>query len=121
MFTNKFIKNIALNSFPKKKVALIILSIIIFSFLHSEIGFMDFDGNNHSTHDYCNIINSASNQLHKDVKNLIIKLQIESNVGFPIIDDINLYKPTITNFNYQELKTTQTSSKIYLYNKTLLL
>lgn len=39
-----------------KLIALTLLGAIVFTFLHSELGFLDYDGDNHGAHDYCEIV-----------------------------------------------------------------
>jgi len=40
----------------KRIIAIILLGSFVFTFLHSELGFLDFDGDNHSAHDFCEIV-----------------------------------------------------------------
>jgi hypothetical protein len=50
------------NALPKIKglIGVIILSVFVFSFLHSELGFLNHDNDNHSSHDHCTIVNGST-------------------------------------------------------------
>ena len=44
----------------KRLIGVIILSVFVFSFLHSEVGFLNHDDDNHSSHDHCTIVNGST-------------------------------------------------------------
>ncbi|HMU43378.1 MAG TPA: hypothetical protein PKA80_08765 [Ignavibacteriaceae bacterium] len=47
-------------SIGTKVIAVIILIMITLAFLHSETGLFAFDGDNHGTHDYCEIVKNSN-------------------------------------------------------------
>lgn len=53
-------------------IALILYGAIVFTFLHSELGFLDYDGHNHGTHDYCEIVKNINTQI-KTVRDELTK------------------------------------------------
>ena len=103
-----------------KNIAVIILSVIVFVFLHSEFGLFDFDGNNHSKHDYCEIIKNTSNHT-KTLRDELSNLRVEKVFCVPVYDDIesrisqNCFK--IIDFH----KTLEQNEEIYLLNRSLLI
>lgn len=44
----------------KRLIGVIILSVFVFSFLHSEVGFLNHDDDSHSSHDHCTIVNGST-------------------------------------------------------------
>jgi len=56
-------------------IALILFGTIVFTFLHSELGFLDYDGNNHGTHDYCEIVKNINTHT-KTVRDELPKLEL---------------------------------------------
>ena len=61
--------------FLKTKIIVVIwiLSALLFSFLHSELGFLSHNENNHSEHDFCNLVDDSTPPTIKIVKiNLIL-------------------------------------------------
>lgn len=56
-------------------VALTLLGAIAFTFLHSELGFLNFDGDNHGAHDYCEIVKNINTQT-KTINDKIPKLEL---------------------------------------------
>ena len=67
-------KNVFKNS-VKRTIAILFLGFFVFTFLHSELGFWDFDGDNHGAHDYCEIVKNIS--IHtKTIKDELPKLEL---------------------------------------------
>lgn len=103
-----------------KNIAVIILSVIVFVFIHSEFGLFDFDGNNHSKHDYCEIIKYTSSHT-KTLRDELPKLGVEKDFCVPVYDDIesritqNYFK--IIDFHRTLARTTE----IHLLNRSLLI
>lgn len=95
-----------------KLVSLTLVGAIIFTFLHSEFGFLDSEGDNHSTHDYCEIVKGAR----------IEKPNTQNKISPPIIKFVK-------NICSDEYKTTEdglqneqfTSTKKILYISTFLI
>ncbi|MCR4418006.1 MAG: hypothetical protein NUV92_09730 [Ignavibacteria bacterium] len=103
-----------------KLVALALLGTIAFTFLHSELGFFDFDGDNHGAHDFCEIVKNISSRT-KTIKDELPKLgltkilctrclQIEETSVQSFIYN-KTYQPTILSH----------STHTYLFNSTFLI
>jgi hypothetical protein len=97
-----------------------ILSSLLFSFLHSELGFLSHNENNHSEHDFCNLVDDSTPPTIKIVKiNLILfkdfisikQKSLEQNLQVDITSLLNIDK---THFL---LKT----SKAYLAKNSFLI
>jgi hypothetical protein len=55
--------------------SLILLGVIGFIFVHSELGVLNFDEGNHGQHDYCEILKSGAS-LEKIIKDEIIEAPV---------------------------------------------
>ena len=44
----------------RRVIGIAILTVFVFSFLHSELGFLNHEDENHSTHDHCTIVNGST-------------------------------------------------------------
>lgn len=104
----------------KRTIALILLGVFVFSFLHSELGFLDFDGDNHGAHDYCQIIkntNTHSKVLREDLP----KLERNKDICIHCIDDIKAVDVVITLASTDEHQLFKQSTEAYLFNRTFLI
>lgn len=104
----------------KRFIGALILGVFIFSFLHSELGFLDHKDNNHSSHDHCTIVNGSTTPTHKTNTTELIKIKtvfvfipkiIEEEdqnalAFFTVIDNPHFAKKT---------------NKVYLANNTFLI
>jgi hypothetical protein len=112
-------KNFFGNS-SKRRIAILFLGFFIFSFLHSELGFLDFDGHNHDTHDYCQIVkdtNAHSKILREDLP----KLELNKNLCVNCFEEIDT-QAAQTSFekNNHRIKA-KSPSDLYLFNRTFLI
>ena len=55
----------------KRVIGIAILTVFVFSFLHSELGFLNHDDDNHSSHDHCTIVNGSTTPT---IKNKYIRI-----------------------------------------------
>lgn len=102
-------------------IAAVILAAFTFSFLHSEFGFLNYDGDDHSAHDYCTIVKYASNQTIKIVKKDILKpLAVQPVL---INDDCLSNKPllSVNQFKSDQSQTGQQTTEVYIFNRTILI
>ena len=104
----------------KRTITLLLLGVFVFSFLHSELGFFDFDGDNHGTHDHCQIVkntNTHSTILREDLPNL------EFNKDFCIhcFEEIK-EQETQTSFEKTDHNLKEKPfTDLYLFNNTFLI
>lgn len=103
-----------------KLVGIALLGSFIFTFLHSELGFLDFENHDHGTHDYCEIvknINSHTKKLRDDLPKLeITKLICRSCItGEEKIESIVLIEKSVYHIIEKHSKET------YLFNSTFLI
>ncbi len=104
----------------KQITALILLGFFVFSFLHSELGFLDFDGDNHGAHDHCQIVKNTiphSKILREDQP----KLELNKSICIHCYEEIKAHE-TQTKFE----KTDHTLKEkpftdLYLFNNTFLI
>ena len=94
---------------------------IVFTFLHSEAGLLDYDDSNHSAHDYCEIVKSATTKITKDVPKDIVKLQVNASICFHNIDETNRLTKAITTLDSEQFYTPQKTTEVYLFNRTFLI
>lgn len=107
----------------KKNVKLIgiaLLGAFIFTFLHSELGLLDFENHDHGTHDYCEIvknINSHTKTLRDDLPKLEITKIICLNciTGKEKIESRVFFEKSV--YHIIEKHSTET----YLFNSTFLI
>lgn len=112
-------KKILRNS-TKKITSIILLGIIVFSFLHSELGFFNYDNCNHSTHDYCQIVKNTDAH-SKTLRNNLPVPELNKNICIHCVDDVKgdevITSLTITD----EHRILKKSTEVYLFNKTFLI
>ncbi|MEW6506166.1 MAG: hypothetical protein AB1432_00315 [Bacteroidota bacterium] len=104
----------------KQITALILLGFFVFSFLHSELGFLDFDGDNHGAHDYCQIVKNT-NPHSKILREDLPKLELNKNICIHCFEEIEAQE-TQTSFERTDyhLKA-KPSTDLYLVNNTFLI
>lgn len=104
----------------KKAIALGLLALFVFSFLHSELGFLDFDGDNHGAHDYCQIIKNTSTH-SKILREDLPKLELNKDICIHCFEEIEAQE-TQTSFDRTDhhLKA-KPSTDLYLFNNTFLI
>ena len=61
----------------KRSIGIVILAVFVFSFLHSEIGFLNHDNDNHSSHDHCTLVNGSTIPTTKTNSSSLNKLKID--------------------------------------------
>ncbi len=112
-------KNIFRNS-VKKIIALLLLGFFVFSFLHSELGLLDYDGNNHGAHDYCEIVKNTNNH-SKTLKDELPKLEVNKDFCIHCFETIEA-QAVQTSFEItgHHLKA-KPFTDLYLFNRTFLI
>jgi hypothetical protein len=61
----------------KRLIGIAILTVFVFSFLHSELGLLDHDDDNHSSHDHCTIVNGSTTPTSKTNTSELTKLKVQ--------------------------------------------
>lgn len=110
------------NTFRKIKriVGISILAVFIFSFLHSELGFLNHDDDNHSSHDHCNIVNGSTTPTSKTNTSNLIKLKADFVFIPKIVEEEN--QRALTFFlETDNPHFTNKTNKVYLANSTFLI
>lgn len=71
-----------------EKIAGIILAVFIFTFMHSEFGFLTPENHTHNTHDFCQLVNDTTNQIQKTVNTTLYKPALIKDICFHCLDEI---------------------------------
>lgn len=103
-----------------KAIAVIILMIIAFAFIHSEFNMFNFDEDNHGTHDYCTIVNGSTIPTTKTNTSDLTKVK---SVIVIISKFIEVEDPNSSTF-FSETDNphyTKKTNKVYLDNNTFLI
>lgn len=104
----------------KRTISLILLGFFIFSFLHSELGFLDYDGDNHGAHDYCQIVKNA-NTHSKIVRDQSPKLELNKDLCVHCFEEIEA-QATKTSFEITDHHLNiKPSTDLYIFNNTFLI
>jgi hypothetical protein len=104
----------------KRIVGISILAVFIFSFLHSELGFLNHDDDNHSSHDHCTIVNGSTIPTTKTNTNELTKVK---SVIVIIPKFIEEEDPNASSF-FSETDNphyTKKTNKVYLRNNIFLI
>ena len=103
-----------------RTITLILLGFFVFSFLHSELGFLNFDGDNHGAHDYCQIIKNT-NTHSKILPNTLTKLGLNKDLCVHCFEETES-QATKNSFEITDhhLKA-KPSTDLYLFNNTFLI
>ena len=103
-----------------KAIATIIMTIIIFAFLHSETGLFNFDKGNHSTHDYCQIVKNT-NTHSQILRDNLPKLELNKDICIHCIDDVKGDDVITSLAISDEHQLFKQSTEVYLFNNTFLI
>ncbi len=61
----------------RRVIGIAVLTVFVFSFLHSELGLLNHEDANHSTHDHCTIVNGSTIPTTKTNSASLTKLKID--------------------------------------------
>ncbi len=101
-------------------VAVIFLGAFLFSFLHSELDFLNYDGDEHSAHDICEIVKNSELQ-SKSFRDEIQPVKLIGTFNLLSIAVLNTEKEILSHTIVPpDLKSVQTDF-IYLFDKKLLI
>ncbi len=70
-----------------KIIAVIIVTVFVFTFLHSEFGFLTPQHHTHQSHDYCDLINGATIQIQKTLSISFVKQTVIKEVCFHCLEE----------------------------------
>ena len=104
-----------------KIIGILVFVVFAFSFLHSELGFLNFDGDNHGAHDYCQIVKNSTTHTIKTVTYQAIKAQVEKAICFHCFEEITSQENISFFIKNKECFSPKQSSEIYLHNNTFLI
>ena len=107
--------------FGTKAIAVIILMMIAFAFIHSEFNMFNFDEDNHGTHDYCEIVKSSIVKVSKNVASSIVNLKIDKSICFHRIDKASEHISSNIKLDFERFYTLQKTTDIYLHNRVFLI
>lgn len=104
----------------KRTIALILLGFFVFAFLHSELGFLNYDDSNHSTHDYCQIVKNT-NTHSQMLREIQPKLELNKDICIHCFEEIEAQE-TQTSFERTDHRLkAKPSTDLYLFNNTFLI
>lgn len=104
----------------KKIISAFILTAIVFAFLHSEAGLLDYDDSNHGAHDYCELIKDIN--AHSNIQQQRLpRIEFNDASCFYCFEK-NETQTVQTSFEIedQNLKANP-STDLYLFNRTFLI
>ena len=104
----------------KKAIALVLLGLFVFSFLHSELGFLDFDGDNHGAHDYCQIVKNT-NTHSKVIREDLPKLELNKDICIHCFEEIEAQEAQTSFERIDHHLKAKPSTDLYLFNNTFLI
>jgi hypothetical protein len=104
----------------KRIVGVSILSVFIFSFLHSELGLLNHNDDNHSSHDHCTIVNGSTTPANKTNMRDLIKVKWVIIIIPKIIEEE--YPPSSAFYSETDNPyNTKKTNKVYLRNNFFLI
>jgi hypothetical protein len=113
------VNNIFINR-TKRKIALILLGFFVFSFLHSELGFLDYDGDNHGAHDYCQIVKNTVTH-SKILSTNLPRLEKNRVICFNFFEEITAQVVQTSFFVTDHHLKEKPSSELFLVNSAFLI
>lgn len=105
----------------KRIIALILLGFFIFSFLHSELGFLDYDGHNHACQDFCKIVTNANTHSKIFQDELPTKLEHNKNICLHCIEVIEAQVTQTCFERTDQHQIVKQSTEAYLFNRAFLI
>lgn len=104
----------------KRSIGVMILTVFVFSFLHSELGFLNHDDDNHSSHDHCTIVNGSTTTTSRNNSSDLTKLKVDFVFIPKLIEEED--HNTLTSFSDTDNPHfTNKTNKVYLDNNTFLI
>ena len=104
----------------KRNLSLILLGFFVFSFLHSELGFLDFDGEVHNTHDYCELVKNVNTHA-KTLRDELPKLELNKDYCAHCFEEVEA-QATQTLFGKRDNnQNAKPFNDLYLFNRTFLI
>ena len=104
----------------KRYIGVVILTVFVFSFLHSEVGFLNHDNDNHSSHDHCTIVNGSTIPTTKTNSSSLNKLKIHFVFIPKIIEEED--QNALTFFTFIDTPHfAKKTNKVYLLNSIFLI
>jgi len=104
----------------RRFIGALILGVFVFSFLHSELGFLNHDDDNHSSHDHCTIVNGSTTPTTRTNASDLTKLIVDFVFIPKIIGEED--QNTLTYFSETDNPHySNKTNKVYLDNNTFLI
>ena len=104
----------------KRTIALLFLGVFVFSFLHSELGFLDFDGDNHGAHDYCQIVKNTNTHTQM-IREIQPKLELNKDICIHCFEEVEKQATEVSFERTDHHLKAKPSSDLYLVNNTFLI
>ncbi len=101
-------------------VGIAILTVFVFLFLHSELDLLNHEGENHSTHDHCTIVNGSTTPTSKPNTSELTKLKVQFVFTLKLIEEENHSSSTYF-LETDNPHFTNKTNKVYLTNNTFLI
>jgi tRNA(Ile)-lysidine synthase TilS/MesJ len=113
-------KNIFRNS-VKRIISFLLLGFFIFTFLHSELGFLDYDDHHHACRDYCEIVKNANTHSKFLQDKLLTKLERNKNICLHCIEVIEAQITQTCFERTDQHQIIKQFTEVYLFNRTFLI
>ncbi len=68
-------------------IVFLLVGVLSFSFLHSELGLLDCDMSNHGLHDYCQLVDAGTNRVERTSAPAIQKPTVVKHICFHCINE----------------------------------
>ena len=104
-----------------KIIATIIIGIMTFLFIHSELELFSYEENNHHTHDYCELVKDALTQISGAFSDELFINKINNLLFLNCFEDLALKLTEIKISGLLDYHLPQRSNEIVLYNQEFLI
>ncbi|MBI5727007.1 MAG: hypothetical protein HY965_04100 [Ignavibacteriales bacterium] len=104
----------------KRTILLSLIGCGVFFFLHSEMGLLDHDSDNHGSHDYCEIVKNSNTQT-KTLKEFHPKIEINKTICAHCFLEDQAVLSRVWLQNFPKHPGAKYGTKIYLFNDSFLI
>lgn len=116
MLDEKIFRNSA-----KRTIALLFLGGVIFSFLHSELGLFNYDGDNQACRNYCEIIKNADTYSKILREELPSRLTPNKEICIHCFEEFEAQVTQTCFERTDQHQIVKQSTEVYLFNRTFLI
>lgn|SRR3972149_3545612 len=102
-------------------VTAIVLSLVVFNFLHSELRLLDYDGDNNACRNYCEIIKNADTHSKILREDLPSRLKSNPEICIHCFEKIEAQAAQICFYRADQHQIVRNSTEVYLFNQVFLI